>query len=105
MRCVRIRRGKEFVNAARGYRVLVDGEPQGKLMLGQDIELMLDGGEHDVEAQIDWCRSRPFRIPAGREEVWLVVKSASVLGAWRVFFSPSSYLAIEAESVPSMEDK
>lgn len=42
----------------RGYVVMVDSKPVGKIKRGQRVELPVSHGQHELFLKIDWCISR-----------------------------------------------
>lgn len=59
-----------FRDAARPYRVLVDGKEVGRLKRGAAIELELSPGAHVLQAGIAWKRSARFDISGDGEETF-----------------------------------
>lgn len=70
-------RKSEFVNRARGFRVLIDGQQAGIIRNGGAEEFHLAPGQHQVICKIDWCSSREYSIDIREgETVYLQVGSA-----------------------------
>lgn len=55
-------------DAARSYRVLVDGVQRAELVNDSTVQIGVTPGTHRVQLSIDWCRSRAveFAIEHGQ---------------------------------------
>lgn len=71
-----LNRKSEWVNRARGYKVLIDGEEKGAIKNGNSDEFMVPAGSHTVECKLSWCKSNIYNITVTEGEVkYLHVKS------------------------------
>ena len=52
-----IRRNSGYVDLLRAYKVVLDGNVVGKVKNGQQIEVAVSQGKHELFLKIDWCRS------------------------------------------------
>jgi hypothetical protein len=59
-----IARPRQYADALRQYRVLIDGAEAAKIRPGQAIDIDLPPGRHRVVAVIDWARSNPYEFDA-----------------------------------------
>ena len=63
------REHRSWMDRAREYQILVDGEIAGTVRNDESIEVSLEEGEHTIQAKIDWCSSPEIRIDAGEEQL------------------------------------
>ena len=54
---IKIKRDSGYVDRLRAYKVVVDGNVVGEIKNGQQIELDVSQGKHELFLKIDWCRS------------------------------------------------
>ncbi len=57
-----ISRTSEYINRARGIKIVLNGKDLGKIANGQTRETELPAGEYTLKAKIDWCGSNDFRF-------------------------------------------
>jgi hypothetical protein len=62
------RREGGWVDRARKYKVLVDGEEVGRVGAGESVTADVPAGSHEVSLKIDWCRSRKQTVQLGADE-------------------------------------
>ncbi len=55
-------------DAARAYKVIIDGKEAGKILKGQTLQFDLAPGHHTLRLKIDWCSSREliFDVAEGK---------------------------------------
>ena len=51
------RRTTDWCDAARCYKVIIDGVEYGKIGNGERKEYILEEGAHTLQLKIDWCSS------------------------------------------------
>ena len=68
-----INRKSEFVNRARGFKVIIDGKEVGKLPNGGSEEFQVAPGPHMLLLKIDWCCSPElnFEIKEGETQFFI----------------------------------
>jgi len=54
---ITIRRDSGYADYLRAYEVVLDGNVIGKIKNGQELELNVPSGQHELYLKIDWCRS------------------------------------------------
>lgn len=54
---LRIKRDSGYADRLRAYKVVLDGNIVGELKNGQQIEIDVSNGKHELYIKIDWCRS------------------------------------------------
>jgi len=71
-----LRRSSEWVNRARGLKVMIDGQQAGSIRNGSTEDFKVEPGTHKIFCKVDWCSSREleFNAAAG-EAVYLFVRS------------------------------
>lgn len=71
-----IRRSSEWMNRARSFKVLIDGNETGRIGNGATETYKAEPGKHKVMCKIDWCSSREFETELKEgETVQLYVRS------------------------------
>lgn len=51
-----------YANRLRRFKIVIDGEPVGRLSPGEGRTFDVPAGSHTVCATIDWCRSRKLTL-------------------------------------------
>lgn len=76
MPSVKLIRDTGYADAARTYKVLVDGAVVTRIKQGATLQLEVSPGEHHLQLKIDWCSSRrvSFKVADG-ESLTFHVKS------------------------------
>jgi hypothetical protein len=100
---VLVSRSWQLANLSRDFEILLDGKPAARVRNGKTIAVQAPLGEHELVAQIDWCRSPPVRLSLRPDsEACLRVRCAVPRWAWLVpylvflyIMVPGWYLAIE----------
>lgn len=69
-------RSSEWMNRARSFKVLVDGQQVGTIPKGGSESYTVTPGGHKISCKVDWCGSREFdvNLQAG-ETAYLRVQS------------------------------
>jgi hypothetical protein len=99
---VRVVRTSQFVNRWRPIRVCVDGREVGTVRNGETMDFVVEVGEHDVYAAIDWVRSETVRVACAAGTP-AVLRLSSPLTGWKLLRTqqamsgpPGSFIALEA---------
>jgi hypothetical protein len=77
----------------RSYRILLDGQPVGKIANGEDVSFSLDPGRHPLQLTIDWTGSQVLEtdLSAGRNIVIRVERRPVGM------YSRNGYLVLSAD--------
>jgi len=54
-----ISRTDQYENRRRKIRIHIDGDFTGSVSNGETKEFQLVAGYHQVQARIDWCKTKP----------------------------------------------
>lgn len=54
---IRIKRYSGYPDRLRAYRIVLDGNVIGEIKNGQQLEMEVAPGKHQINLKIDWCRS------------------------------------------------
>lgn len=54
---IRLKRDSGYVDRMRAYKVMLDGEQVAKIKNGEQIEIDVAPGNHELYLKIDWCQS------------------------------------------------
>ena len=57
-----------YVDAARAYKVLIDGAVVDRIKQGATLQLEVPPGEHQLQMKIDWCSSKPVLFTVANNE-------------------------------------
>lgn len=93
-----VRRATSFVDAARSYVVVLDGNPVGRLRPSASQSLSIAPGQHVLEVQVDWCgsQSQVFEAAPGSTAVFDCGSSLTgwrfILGFYYTFLRTKDYL-------------
>jgi hypothetical protein len=93
-----------YRDAARRYRIEVDGNEALKIGAGERVEVPISTAAHSVRARIDWSGSPAVAIAPGTHTPHLVVRPAG--SAWSAIFQlfgRTTYLALAEADAPSGE--
>ena len=73
---IAIRRSSEYMNRARGFKVMIDGNEVGRIRNGASEEYAVSPGVHKVICKIDWCSSHEMEVDVKEgEKTYLHVRS------------------------------
>jgi hypothetical protein len=80
--------------------MLLDGIEVGQIAEGEVLNLEIEAGEHEIEARIDWCSSRPLRFQVESSHQTILVRSALrglrlPLALFYVLFFSGEYLELD----------
>jgi hypothetical protein len=68
MATLMIKRGNEYVNAARKIGIYLDETKIGTLSNGSTATFEIPAGTHKLHGKIDWCASREYEFTIGDNE-------------------------------------
>ncbi len=87
---IRIKRVTRVPDYLRSYKILLDGRLVAELRGGQEAEIDVSPGIHELQASIDWCRTDPLRFESTGDT--LEFECGSGLRGWRMLIFPLSIL-------------
>jgi hypothetical protein len=64
---IRIKRDSGYVDKTRVYKIVLDGDVVDKIKDGQQIQLDITPGNHQLYLKIDWCRSNIVEFKMNEE--------------------------------------
>ena len=62
MAVIHVERDKSWTDAARAFKVVVDGETAGKVRRGKSVRVNVAPGSHEVWMKMDWTKSPPLQL-------------------------------------------
>lgn len=74
---LRIKRERGYVDKARSYKVVLNGEVVASITQNQELELQITPGTHRLYLSIDWCRSPEVSFVYTQTPVSFVCGSAA----------------------------
>ncbi len=83
---LRVRRGSDYQDRLRAYKVRVDGVEAGTVRCNSTVEIALQPGTHKVAVAIDWCGSNQLEITASEGET-VELECGSSLTGWRIILA------------------
>ena len=100
---LKFKRVKQFTDMARAYKIIIDRKHIENIRCGEEKELEIPEGKHEVFLKIDWCTSNALIIDATKDErAFLCFNS---LAGWKLFipfiplykitFGKKNYLTLE----------
>lgn len=93
-----LNRTKGYVDAARAYKILIDGQEAGRIKQGREVRLPVSPGQHQLQVKVDWAVSPPevFDVGAGQAVRFTCRPNAK---PWSVLyyglFARKKYLTLE----------
>jgi len=96
-----INRTDEYANRLRKINIFINNVKVYNIKNGEEKEIELDVGKHEVYAKIDWCKTKPFSVELKKdEEIELELGSnLNVLNPFKTvyytFFKTSEYLFLK----------
>ena len=99
MSTIRVTRGTGYRDAARAYKVLIDGAEAGTIRKNEEQRFEVPAGEHTLQMKVDWCKSPQLNvtIPEGGEASYVCTPGGNSLMALpHALFTPGNYIKLEA---------
>ena len=96
-----------WVDRARKYKVLVDGEEVGRVGAGEKVIAQVAAGEHEVWLKVDWCRSKSqvATLGDGDAVAYDCRPNANPLTVlWFISFGMGNYIALGPASAGELPD-
>ena len=81
-----IHRKLQWVDGARAYKILIDGQMAGRIRAGKSLELEVSEGSHEVQLKIDWCYSNPLQINLDKQTI-LEFECGNPITRWKIIMS------------------
>lgn len=78
-------RKSAWLNRARPFKVLVDGEPVGKIGNGKVEEFELSQINQTVECKVDWCYSNKYEITSAEGDIIYLQVKNGMKGFWILY--------------------
>jgi hypothetical protein len=87
-----------WVDRARAYDVVVNGEHRGKLRRGEYTEIDVEPGEQSVYLKIDWCRSRvlEFNLQEGAKAQLRCWPRGPLSALYGITIGRNNYMRLES---------
>ena len=82
MATICITRPNEWMNRARKYKLLLNGEEIGRIKNDDVMEFEVSEGNYQLLAKIDWCTSNTFEFVLGKDEIKYVKLSGFKHSRW-----------------------
>lgn len=99
---LRIVRRSQFADALRRYRIFVNSKPVGTIARNGVLDLKLPAGPVELEAKIDWCKSKPLFLELSPQKPTVVEVAnnakSSLFPLWTIVFAPGDYLVLREQS-------
>lgn len=64
-----LNRKSEWMNRARGYKVLIDGEEKGAIKHGSADEYIVPAGSHTLECKVNWMKSNTYAVSVNDSDI------------------------------------
>ena len=82
MATIKIKRTNESFNAARNYKIFIDGQFVGEIANRATKEFPTTAGQHTVTAKLDWCGSPNVSIDIDTNETIHLSVGCFKYGGW-----------------------
>jgi hypothetical protein len=92
------RAANAWIDRARAYKLVVDGQPIGEIRRGESKVFDVPAGAHEVNMKIDWALSPPVALdlPEGGSARLQCRPRANLLTVlWYTIFARKRYLVLE----------
>lgn len=81
-----LNRKSEWMNRAKGYKVLINGEEKGSIKHAGSEEYIVDQGLHIIECKINWMKSNKMEVFVNENEVKILLVKNGMKYYWPVYF-------------------
>jgi hypothetical protein len=95
------RAARGWLNSARSYRVLIDGEAVTRVKYGKTVSVAAAPGRHELQLAVDWARSPKLQLDLadGQElRIRCGPYGNPLMSLFRGIFTPRRSLAVELDS-------
>ncbi len=95
------RAARGWWNAARSYRVLIDGNTVARVNHGQSVTVLAAPGHHELQLAVDWSRSPklPLDLADAHElRIRCGPYRNPLVSVFRVIFMPRRCIVVELDS-------
>jgi hypothetical protein len=95
------RAARGWLNSARAYRVLIDGNGVARVKYGQSVTVVAAAGRHDLQLAVDWERSPKLELDvADGEELRIRCGPYGnpLVSLFRAVFTPRRSIVVEFDS-------
>ena len=85
-------------DAARAYKILIDGNESGGIKSGETRDFRLNAGSHRLQFKIDWCSSREVSFFIRANETTLAKCSPAgkgLLSTFSAIADKNNYISVE----------
>jgi hypothetical protein len=83
-----------YQDRLRAYRIKVDGEDVGKLRVGEDLRVAVDGGSHELLAVLDTIKSPALQFHVEDGTSMVIEVAPNDVPWYRRLFSRQPWIAI-----------
>ena len=94
------RAARGWLNLARSYRVLIDGEAVARVKYGNTVSVAAAAGHHELQLAVDWTRSPKLQLELaeGQELRFRCGPYGDALSSvFRSIFTPRRSIVVELE--------
>ncbi len=83
---IQLKRETDLFGVARGLKVFIDGNCEGKIKANETSEFPVSAGRHRIYVKMDWCTSEPFWVDLKQEEkILFKVRIPAMESEWGPF--------------------
>jgi hypothetical protein len=90
-------RGTGWVDRARAYKIVIDGEECGRLKRNSSLKVEIPAGPHEITAKIDWCGGNVIFVDAkegGVTEIDVSNQHGALRSQFIISSAPDTYLSL-----------
>ena len=95
-----ITRGSAYVDRARAYKIMVDGQEVGRIKNDRTETIAVPAGEHELSLKVDWASSPTvsFDVAPGEEVRYICKPTANAFFALlQSVLARKNYITLEPE--------
>ncbi|MFD1552947.1 hypothetical protein [Putridiphycobacter roseus] len=98
---IEITRVEQYANKARVIRIYINGVKVGFLRDGETKSFEVPATNHEIYAKIDWCKTRPLKIDAAKNETVQLELGSNLTrknmykALYYTFFKPADFLYLK----------
>jgi hypothetical protein len=82
---------------ARRYKIFIDGVERGRLAGGEEVEVDVEPGDHEIQGRVDWSGSEIVKVTVrdGETASFAVAPAAQThVGQFKTMFGRRSFLTV-----------